>query len=144
LYFGSFDGKVRVADVGTTDDGVEVDFDFLQSWQEFDSTSRKKFNMAQVTIESDAPPDILVDINVDFAKVEPKSRPNFGAQAIASPWNTSPWNTSPWSSSETFYVKSFGLADTGYVGALRYRGKLKNSTHTLYGFRIAYEEGEFI
>jgi hypothetical protein len=144
LYFGSFDGRVVVADVGTTDDDLDVEFDFLQSWQEFDTSSRKKFNMAQVTIESNSPPDILVDINVDFTKTDPKSRPNFGPQAVFSPWNASPWDVSPWSSSDTFYVKTFGLADTGYVGALRYRGKLRNSTHTLYGFRIAFEEGEFI
>jgi hypothetical protein len=144
LYFGSHDGRVILADVGTTDDDLDVEFDFLHSWQEFDTSSRKKFNMAQVTVESLAPPDILVDINVDFTKTEPKSRPNFGPQAVFSPWDVSPWNTSPWSSSSTFFVKSFGLADIGYVGALRYRGKLRNTTHTLYGFRIAYEEGEFL
>lgn len=144
LYFGGFDGKLKVADVGSTDDGEAINFDFLQSWQEFQTPSRKKFNMAQVTIQADATPDILVDINVDFAKIDPKSKPSFAEQAISSPWDTSPWDVSPWSSIDTFYIKSFGLADTGYVGALRYRGQIKNSSHVLYGFRIAYEEGEFI
>lgn len=144
LYFGGFDGKIKVTDVGSSDDGDPINFDFLQSWQEFSTPSRKKFNMAQVTVQAETAPDILVDMNVDFAKTDPKSRPSFGSPAVSSPWDTSPWNASPWSSSETFYIKSFGLADTGYVGALRYRGQLKNSTHILYGFRIAYEEGEFI
>lgn len=144
LYFGGFDGKLRIADVGSTDDGNPIDFDFLQSWQEFETPSRKKFNMAQVTIKADAPPDILVDINVDYAQVQPKSKPSFGSQAVSSPWNTSPWDTSPWSSTDDFYIKSFGLSDIGHVGALRYRGQIKNSSHTLFGFRIAYEEGEFI
>jgi hypothetical protein len=144
LYFGDFEGNIKIADFGTSDDGEPINFDFLQSWQEFDTPSKKKFNMAQVTVEADVSPDILVDMNVDFAKTDPKSRPSFGNQAVSSPWDTSPWNTSPWSSSDTFYIKTFGLADTGYVGALRYRGQLKNATHTLYGFRIAYEEGEFM
>lgn len=144
LYFGTNDGSVVVADVGTNDDGVDVSFDFMQSWQEFDSASRKKFNMAQVTIESNSVPEILVDINVDFTQTSPTSQPGFGPPAIASPWDVSPWDVSPWSGTGKFYVEAFGLANTGYVGALRYRGRIGSSTHVLYGFRIAYEEGAFI
>lgn len=144
LYFGTQRGDIVVADVGTNDNGVDVAFDFMQSWQEFDSPSRKKFNMAQVTIESNAVPEILVDMNVDFTQNPPKGQPGFGPPAVESPWNTSPWNTSPWSGASKFYVEAFGVANIGYVGALRYRGRVKGSTHVLYGFRIAYEEGAFI
>jgi hypothetical protein len=144
LYFGKEDGSVVVADAGTNDDDIDISFDFMQSWQEFDSASRKKFNMAQVTIESNSTPEILVDINVDFKQTSPVSQPSFGPPAIESPWDVSPWDVSPWSGTPKFFVEAFGLANEGYVGALRYRGKIKSSTHVLYGFRIAYEEGAFI
>lgn len=144
LYFGTNDGKIVAADVGTNDDGVDVSFDFLQSWQEFDSASTKKFNMAQVTIESNSVPEILVDMNVDFVQTPPSSQPGFGPPAISSPWDVSPWDVSPWSGASKFFVEAFGLANTGYVGALRYRGRIKDSTHVLYGFRVAYEDGEFL
>lgn len=144
LYFGTYGGNVIVADVGTNDDGLDVSFDFMQSWQEFDSPSRKKFNMAQVTIESNSVPQILVDMNVDFTQTQPTSRPGFGPPALSTPWDVSPWNTSPWSGVSKFFVEAFGLSGTGYVGAFRYRGRIRTSTHVLYGFRIAYEEGAFI
>jgi len=100
--------------------------------------------MAQVTIEADATPSIVVDMNVDYKDEKPTSEPGFPAAPERSPWNTSPWNTSPWSGKDSFFISSFGLSNIGYVGALRYRGQIKDSSHALYGFRIAFEEGDFL
>lgn len=144
LYFSTFDGKIKIADYGTNDDGVAIDFDYMQSWQDYGMPERKKFNMAQLTIEANAPPEITIDMNVDFKKNDPLSVPTFGPKPPASYWNRSIWNVALWSGLNKFYVESVGLSANGFVGALRYRGKIMNSTHILYGFRIAYEGGEFL
>lgn len=143
-YFGTLDGRVVQADFGHNDDGRPISFDFMQTWNQFETTSRKKFNMAQVTIKANSIPKIEVDMNVDFKDVTPRSQPGFAPAVQETPWNISPWNTSPWSGTAIYYLTSFGLQNTGYVGALRYRGNLKDSTHEFMGFRIAFEEGAFL
>lgn len=144
IIFGDASGFIVVADYGGTDRGNAINFDYMQSWFEFETSAKKKFNMAQMTIKSNTKPDIAVDIMVDYEEVLPQSTPNFAQKAASSPWNISPWNTSPWSGSDIFYVNTFGLGDIGYVGAIRYRGSLNDATHELYGFRIAFEEGEIL
>lgn len=143
-YFGTLDGRVVRADFGRNDDGAPIAFDFMQTWNQFETTSRKKFNMAQVTIRANSIPKIEVDMNVDFKNVLPKSQPGFAPAVEVTPWDVSPWNISPWSGTAIYYLSSFGLQNNGYVGALRYRGQVKDSTHELMGFRIAFEEGAFL
>jgi hypothetical protein len=116
----------------------------MQTWNQFETTSRKKFNMAQVTINANSVPKIEVDMNVDFKNVLPKSQPGFAPAVEVTPWDVSPWDISPWSGTSIYYLTSFGLQNNGYVGALRYRGLVKDSTHELMGFRIAFEEGAFL
>jgi hypothetical protein len=144
LYFADSTGDIKIADFGESDDDKAILFDYMQSWYEFEKVGRKKFNMAQVTIKATSVPKITVDMNVDYKETQPTSQPGFAAEEVASPWNVSPWDTSPWSGSAVFYVNSFGLSNLGFVGALRYRGQLKNSSHELMGFRIAFEEGSFL
>jgi len=143
-YFGTLDGRVVRADYERNDDGKPIAFDFMQSWNQFETTSRKKFNMAQVTINANSVPKIEVDMNVDFKNVLPKSQPGFAPAVDVTPWDVSPWDISPWSGTSIYYLTSFGLQNNGYVGALRYRGLVKDSTHELMGFRIAFEEGAFL
>lgn len=144
IIFGDANGAIVVADFGGNDRGSAINIDYMQSWYEFGTAAKKKFNMAQMTIKSNVIPDISVDIMVDYEEVLPASTPAFALKAAVSPWNVSPWNISPWSGTDSFYVNQFGLGDIGYVGALRYRGSLIDSTHELYGFRIAFEEGEIL
>jgi hypothetical protein len=141
IIFGDPNGAVVVADYGGSDRDDAIAIDYMQSWSQFETAMKKKFNMAQITIKSNVIPDIAVDMMTDYEEVLPQSTPNFALRAAVSPWNISPWNISPWSGTESFYVKQFGLNDMGHVGALRYRGSLKDATHELYGFRIAFEEG---
>ncbi len=143
LFFSTATGDIIQADFGDNDNGNAIEVDYMQSWFEFQTSSKKKFNMAQVTIKSNVKPDFAVDIMVDYEEVLPQSTPAFAQKSLESPWDISPWNTSPWSGSEVFYVSQFGLMDIGYVGALRYRISINGSSHELYGFRIAFEEGEF-
>jgi hypothetical protein len=144
LYFGTANGAIVQADVGLNDNGKAIQFDFMQSWNQFETASTKKFNQAQVTIKADAPPVIAVDIMLNYVQKTPKSQPGFSDSIITTPWNTAKWNASKWSGSEVFYLNSFGLAGVGAVGALRYRGQLIDSTHELYGFRILFEEGDVL
>ena len=144
LFFGTLNGCVILADYGGADDTRAIDFDYMQSWFGFETSSRKKFNMAQVTIQANSVPKIAVDMNVDYKEEPPLSQPGFAPEVKVSPWNVSPWDTSQWSGSDLYYVNSFGLTNIGYVGALRYRGQLKGSSHILHGFRVAFEEGEFL
>jgi hypothetical protein len=144
LFFGANSGDICVADYGQNDNGASINFDYMQSWQQYNTANRKKFNMAQVTIRANSPPVIAADMNVDYKDIVPTSTPGFSPKAIESPWDVSPWDTSPWTAGEIYYVNSFGVANIGYVGAFRYRGRLLDTTHEFLGYRIAYEEGEFL
>ena len=144
IVFGDPNGNIVVADYGQNDRGNAINVDYMQSWSEFETASKKKFNMAQMTIKSNTKPEIMVDIMVNYEEVMPENIPAFGQKAVSSPWDISPWNISPWSGSEHFFVNTFGLNDLGYVGALRYRTSINDATHELFGFRIAFEEGEIL
>lgn len=144
LYFATHNGKILKADFGFNDDGKPIEFDYMQSWVQFETSAVKKFNQAQITIKSNSVPKIAVDMMVNYREELPKSQPGFAPEVKVSPWDVSPWDTSEWSGSDIFYINTFGLSNLGYVGALRYRGKVDNSTHELYGFRILFEEGEIL
>jgi hypothetical protein len=144
IFFGDGSGNIIVADFGSNDNGNAILVDYMQSWYEFKTSAKKKFNMAQATIKSNVQPNVTVDIMVDYEEILPESITEFALKAPVAPWDISPWDVTPWAGNDIFYVHQFGLNDIGYVGALRYRTRVLDSTHELRGFRIAFEEGEIL
>lgn len=144
-FFGDNVGKIKVCDFGESgDDGNAILADFMSTWNEFDSSFIKKFNMAQVTIKSNVVPEIAVDMMLNYSEAIPVNEPGFSGKVKSSPWNISPWNVSPWSGTPSWYTQWFGLAGQGSVGAFRYRTKILDSYHELFSYRIAYEQGEIL
>jgi hypothetical protein len=144
LYFGDFTGAINLADFGQNDNGQAIQLDYMASWSDFGTPSSKKFNVAEVTVRSNAVPKISMDMMLDYRETLPETAPAFASQAINSPWNISPWNISPWSGSARYYSEWQGLRGVGYAGALRYRASIKDSTHELFGYRVVYEEGDVL
>jgi len=99
LYFGSANGTVWQADVGSLDGTAPIEAVSQQAWNKLGSAQRKRVSAARPVVQS------VGSISYEFAIGFDYSPLNISipivTDAVGSPWNTSPWDTSPWSSEIT-------------------------------------------
>lgn len=106
LYFGTFDGKIKLADVQAgdglreaySDDGVAISYTGLTAYQKFGSPGLKtQISSAKITINSSDGAAIAMNAFVDYRtkQLNPVPAPN---ELVQGQWNQSPWNTDAWAS----------------------------------------------
>lgn len=121
-YFGTYDGRIVLADEGSKDNGVEIKAVGRQAWNTFANEQSigivdKQFHMASVVLKADGVPNVAANINVNFEDDQP---PQVGA--IVPPpgavWNLAVWNVDYWAGSASAHNVFISIGKIGYVASL--------------------------
>lgn len=140
LYFGG-DGIVYQADIGTDDNGADIETDVQQAFSYFKSAGQiKKFTMARPTFLTDGDIDPAIVLNVDFETRVPTSSPSFtmGGDSL---WDVSPWDTSSWALGDSIVKKWQSVTGVGYCGGLRIKTVTQNLRVQWVSTDFTYEKG---
>lgn len=97
LYFGG-DGVVCKAWDGRADNGTNINFEALQSFNYFGRRSQnKQVEMMRPTITTDGNPSLLLGVNADFDTSPPLGVPSFSTNPqSAGVWDFSVWDGAIW------------------------------------------------
>lgn len=145
VYFGTFDGKVKLAFEGATDDGSPILANVKQAYSYFDTGGgnnsafeRKHFQWANILVSSNGKPPITAQFNVDYAETEPEylSDIDEGTGAV---WDVASWDTASWSSDDITQRILVTLNKTGVAGSLWLRISAEGITLQWYATNYAFE-----
>lgn len=144
LYFGTFDGDIKLADVQSTDglreaysdDGVAISYNALSAYQKFGSPGLKtQISSAKITINSFDGRAISLNAFADYRTKQLTAIPQ-PVEHAQGMWDQSPWDTDAWAtanaadpadSTPKVYWRPIQIK-TGYATALsiRYKSAVQN------------------
>ena len=96
LYFGSTDGKVYQADVGSDDNGANINADGRQAWSDLGIPTNKRVEAFRMVFSGTSGFSVGAGIGYDFTNAMPSREVTTGGSGT--PWG-SPWG-SPWGASQ--------------------------------------------
>lgn len=139
LYFGA-DGVVVKADVGTADDGAQIDGSCKPAFNYFGSRAQKLFKMVRPMIGSNGTINATVSMNLDFMDAPPAGAPSF-AGSPGSPWDSSPWDTSVWAAAERVQTQWQSVVGVGFAGTVSIAAASDAVTLKLFAIDYMFESG---
>jgi hypothetical protein len=121
LYYGTNDGRVVQADVGTSDEGVAITADGMPAFSYFGTPGQNKlFNLARMTFQTEGDiavnAEMRVDFDIGFAPTATSTSVTGGAT-----WDVAAWDTEFWASDLVVVRPWIGVAGLGISGSLRAR-----------------------
>ncbi len=141
LFFGGVDGKTYQADVGLSDNGVNVDTDAIQAFSYFKSEGvNKLFKLAEPIFESTGNPNAAVDFNTDFNVKLPTSTPQ-ASTPNAAIWGTSLWGVGVWGTDGIIFRGWRGIRGLGRAGSVRVRIKSTTSNTSWISTSVNFVKG---
>jgi hypothetical protein len=120
-YFGTYDGRVVLADEGYTDNGAEIRCVARQAWNTFDDQEGmgeydKHFHGITFAMQADGKPAISCALNVNFED----DAPVFGT-AITPPtgaaWDVTAWDSALWAGAAQVQNISVSVGKIGYIAS---------------------------
>jgi hypothetical protein len=140
LFFGTT-GKVVQALVGTSDSGVNIDFEALPSFQYHGGMGLKRYTMARPIIATDNPSlGILLGLNVDFDQTAPVGVPTFPPVSTAV-WDASTWDSGLWAGDLTIKKGWQTIGGVGYCAAIHIKGSTGSAQVWWQSTDYVYEMG---
>lgn len=127
IYFGTADGRVVRADVGTSDNGALIEGDCLPAFSALGAKARRKnVTLVEPIFQSAGNPAAALDLNVDYQVRSPSG------VAVLSPvesalWGAAKWGIGKWGSSSQIYRGWRGVTGHGAAVALRVRVKTRSA-----------------
>lgn len=120
-YFGTYDGRVVLADEGFTDNGTEIRCIARQAWNTFDDENGmgeadKHFHVVSFSMRADGAPSIACSLNVNFEDVQPQFSspitPPGGAE-----WDVATWDEAEWAGDAVTQNVSVPVGKLGYIAS---------------------------
>jgi hypothetical protein len=99
LYFGTYDGRVMQADIGSSDNGAQINADARQAWTDLGIATDKKVEAFRVIFSGTTGLNVGAEIAYDFENATISRGVTTGGSSL--PWG-SPWG-SPWSTQTGIY-----------------------------------------
>jgi len=141
LYFGGTDGKVYLADSGTSDNGSNIEGDVLQAFTYFRSpASNKAFKKVEPIFESAGNPNAALDLNIDFQVLMPSGVAT-ASPSSAALWGISKWGIGKWGSADQIFKGWRGVRGVGRAAALRIRVDSSSSRPSWVATNFQYVPG---
>lgn len=142
-YFGS-NGFVGVAWDGQSDDGVNINGNTLQAFNNFNSQGvQKRFTMMRPTLFTDGQPAILAQMNIDFDLSDPTAPLAFTPTAYGQ-WDTGIWDSAIWGGALGVQNNWQGATGIGYWAAPRLKTATMGITTQWISTTIVYESGAIL
>lgn len=120
-YYGTYDGRVVLADEGFTDNGKEIRCVARQAWNTFDDDEGmgqydKHFHGITFAMQAEGKPAISCALNVNFEDEAPVF-----STAITPPsgaaWDVTPWGTALWAGAASVQNISVSVGKIGYIAS---------------------------
>lgn len=124
LYFGGTDGKVYLADNGTSDDGEAISMNLKAAFSFLGNrTQSKKITQVRPVMATDGTIDIGIGVDVDFEEGQTPKLIAFNATSSSqgAAWDETPWDEEFWSPDEIIVQNWFGSVAVGRAFSFRLR-----------------------
>jgi hypothetical protein len=143
-YYGTFDGKVILADEGYTDNGASINCICRQAWNTFDDQNGmgeadKQFHLVTFAMAADGAPSISANLNVNYEDSEPQSTTVLTPSAGAD-WDTADWDTADWAGGAVTQNISVPVGKFGYIASIWMKAVSVAATIKWYGSRIVLQK----
>lgn len=143
-YFGTYDGKVVLADEGFTDDGTEVIAICRQAWNAFDDTkgmgaADKQFHFATFAVSAEGAPSVSCNINVNYEDDQPSS-PVALVDAPGGAWDVATWDVDFWANNAFTQNVTAPIGKLGYIASIWMQASTLSSTLRWFATRIVLEK----
>lgn len=143
LYFGTYDGRVVLADEGFDDNGEDIRLDAKQAYNNFQDNygageSNKLFHFARLTVSSEGTPAVSGELSVDFAD----DQPDYATPLAPTPgatWDVSLWDLGVWEEGERTQFVVISLGKYGTFASLWLRASLNGTGLQWYATRFIFE-----
>jgi hypothetical protein len=140
LFFGGNAGVVYAAESGHQDNGANIDWALVTSWQQPGGPTNKQFKLVRPTLQVGSGVQYGIAINVDFIESAPSGAP----PAVMSAASGSVW---PWTWPGTWGGQSIldsRWQSTGVIGnwaAISMAGVVRDGPCTINSFDVVAEKG---
>jgi hypothetical protein len=143
-YFGTFDGRVVLADEGFTDNGAAITCTCRQSWNTFDDENGmgeadKQFHFVTFAMSADGSPSVSCELNVNYEDDEPQFTTALTPPAGAE-WDLADWDTADWAGSASTQNITVPVGKFGYIASIWMRAVSTASTIKWFASRIVLEK----
>lgn len=144
MYFGTYDGRVALADEGFTDFGLQVQASARQAWDTFADDqgmgdADKQYHFATFSMQADGRPAISCALNVNFENDPPQfasaTTPPEGALWDVALWDVALWAGAPGTENITVPVGKLGYTASLWVQAVSTASKIR-----WFATRIVFEK----
>jgi hypothetical protein len=143
LYFGTFDGKVVLADEGFTDNGAAVNAVARQAWNTHDDDygmgdANKRYHMVSFAVSADGAPALACTLNINYENDEPQVitalAPTSGAE-----WDLADWDVEDWAGEAATQHLTVQIGKFGYISSVWMKAEATASEIRWYASRILIE-----
>lgn len=148
LYFGTYDGRVMLADEGTLDDGEPIKYDCRQAYNYFDDgkgmgAADKQFHFATFIVQADGTPGLSAELNINFEDDQPDYVGSL-AGAGGGTWDTSDWDSSDWGGIGLTQNFTVPFGKIGFAASIWLRAFMGGSSLKWYATRVVCERAQGI
>ncbi|MBM3450559.1 MAG: hypothetical protein FJX78_06195 [Armatimonadetes bacterium] len=142
-YFGGTDGKVYIADRGTSDNGTSIAADVVPAFTDFrDPSHIKLFALCRPILEVDGIVAIAHDLNIDY-KIDTVASFVSAGDVSGGVWDSATWDSGVWGGDEV-NAEWDGVSGIGRAASLRSRVSTQTTRASIIAVDYLYEVGHFV
>ena len=143
-YFGTFDGRVVLADEGVADNGAAVQSSCRQAWNTFEDNygmgeANKQYHAATFSVRADGAPAISCTVNVNFQNERPSGSTPLGVPSGAA-WDTATWDVDDWAGEPDTEQVTIDVGKIGYVASIWMTASSLASKVEWFATRVVFEK----
>lgn len=146
LYFGTYDGRVMLADEGSQDDGEQIQLDCKQAYFDFEDgrgvgQMQKHFHFATFIMQTDGELPLAAELSVDYVDSSPVyvATP---ANPEGSIWDVADWDVSDWSPDGVTEAFRADLGVQGFVASIWLRAVCQGTSLKWWATRYVFQRTE--
>lgn len=145
LYFGTYSGKIMLADEGATDNGQAILCDARQAYNDFDDGAGtgigyadKQFHFATFVVASTGTPAISAQCNVNYED----AAPDYAGlpTATGATWDVATWDIDSWADDSQIQNFTVSFGKIGYAASAWLRISTLGGPLKWYATRMIYEK----
>jgi hypothetical protein len=131
LFYGG-NGVVVKADVGTSDNGANIQTDLKPAFSNFGTSGQQKqWTMVRPVFTADNDFAVIVALNVDFSDLPPTQPLSLPPLPLDAVWDISPWDSTAWNSGPKTRFAWATVGGIGFYASLRMRTLSKGAQISL-------------
>lgn len=144
LYFGGYDGKIYLADSGTSDNSASIETDMRLPYSYLGSRDNiKQVVMARPVLVANTAVEFLFQADMDFETRELTDTITTSVSS-GSDWDTSNWDTTDWADEEIQVADWRAITGVGRCMSLRLKADLMNVEALISAVHVIYKPGGYL